>query len=162
MFPDIPQYGHPLCVRVRTCDSPPFAVPISTTIFSARVQSNSRPTRSSSAASLIPYVFPCAPTSSLWHLSSYSPQKLISRSTPAQPTQMGLLQLRDRQPRRAPPPQLHPIYDPRIRWFPASGLKVDCLLLTSRPRPNRTQAAGQCGKTQPKSAKRACVSARRG
>jgi hypothetical protein len=58
MFPDIPQYGHPPCVRVRSCDLLSFAVPISTTIFSARVQSNSQPTRSSSAGSLIPYAPP--------------------------------------------------------------------------------------------------------
>ena len=77
MFPDIPQYGHPPCVRVRSCDLLSFAVPISITIFSARVQSNSQPTRSSSAGSLIPYAPPRPLTSTPSHSPSTAPRSLF-------------------------------------------------------------------------------------
>jgi len=68
MFPDIPQFVHPTHEGERLTLS--SIVPIFTTIFSAPVRSNSRPTRFSSA------VF-------LTHL-----QKLISRSIRANLVQM--------------------------------------------------------------------------
>src|SRR6266850_4329653 len=117
MFPDIPQYvchAHS-CICVGEDLTPLLAVPIFTTTFSARVQSNSRQTRSSSAAFLMTCALPRPPMSYLSHSSPYSRQRLTSHSTPAHPVQMWLSYLRARQSRHAPPPWLRRRHDPRRR-----------------------------------------------
>jgi hypothetical protein len=145
----------------RGLDVPSCTVPIFTMTFSARVRSNSRPTRSSSVAFLMPCATPRPLTSYSTHSSPHSRQKHTPRSTPVHLAQLWLRHLLARRPRHALPPRLRLRYDPRRYWFPALGSKPDYLMQTPRLHQNRTQAAAPREKTRPKCAKRACGSARR-